>query len=394
MQRTPAVAQKSIHQTQYTKQASLSVVLALTWLGSFGTGIGWSGVFFISKQAFGFSETMNLFLASAVGLGYTVSSLFAGRVVGILTAKLFKGSVRSALFAVVLGLAICSISLSVIPTQPMLIAFCALYNGLCGFLWPTVEAYLSGGRSPKDLRSATGRFNIAWASAVVVSLLAMTALTTSPDEARWVFAGLGILHLVMLAFVAKLPRAPHSVPVDAVNPIAYEPSPNEPDADRNPVERNTAKRLLILFRAELVISYFLVSGIGPVLPHILAGVGIHEQWRAAVGSTWMATRLAVFFLFERWHGWHGKTRTIVWSSAALLIGVAGAASAANAALVIISLAILGFGMGAAYAGALYYAMHSGGDHVTEGGRHEAMIGLGYTIGPIAALIAGTAFDVL
>ena len=365
-------------------RAPLAVVLALTWLGSFGTGIGWSGVVFVSKEAFGFSERANLLLAAAVGGGYTVSAYFAGVVVGGLTARVFGGVVRRTLLGVVLGLASCCFILALFPKAGVLIAFCAVYNGLCGLLWPTTEAYLSGGRSPRELRNATGRFNISWATAVVVAMFAMTALTTSPEEARWVFAGLGTLHLVMLPVVARLPKAPAGVPVDI--------DEDDPD-DRHPVPLERARRLRTVFRVELTASYVLIAGLGPILPYVLAGVGIAESWRAAVGAAWMISRVGVFVLFERWHGWHGRTRTVVWSSCLLVIGVAGAVAGLSAWSVVLSLVFLGIGMGAAYAGALYYAMHSGEDHVNEGGRHEAVIGLGYTIGPVLALIAGSALGV-
>jgi MFS family permease len=362
-------------------KASLGVVLALTWLGSFGTGIGWSGVFFVAKEAFGFGERMNLLLAAAVGAGYTISAFFAGFTVGVLTAKLFRGMVRHTLLAVIAGLAVCCFLLASFPSPWVLVGLCAVYNGLCGLLWPTVEAYLSGGRTPAQLRNTTGRFNIAWATAVVVSMVAMTALTTTPDEARWVFAGLGVLHLVMLPIAMRLPTGPAGRTTEMLH--------DDPE-ESNPVPLDRAALLLKVFRVELTLSYVLIAGVGPILPHVLEEVGIPEKWRAAVGATWMLSRVGAFVLFERWHGWHGRFRTVIWSSVLLVVGVAGTAASINAWSVISSLAVLGIGMGAAYAGAIYYAMHAGGDHVDEGGRHEAVIGLGYTIGPMLVLIVGMA----
>jgi MFS family permease len=52
----------------------------------------------------------------------------------------------------------------------------------------------------------------------------------------------------------------------------------------------------------------------------------------------------------------------------------------------IGLAFLGAGIGAVYAAALYYAMEAGPAAVESGGKHEGMIGLGYTAGPVLALV--------
>jgi hypothetical protein len=42
-------------------------------------------------------------------------------------------------------------------------------------------------------------------------------------------------------------------------------------------------------------------------------------------------------------------------------------------------------MGVVYYAALYYAMSVGRAEVDAGGTHEALIGVGYTIGPLASL---------
>jgi MFS family permease len=51
------------------------------------------------------------------------------------------------------------------------------------------------------------------------------------------------------------------------------------------------------------------------------------------------------------------------------------------------LAVFGVGMGIVYSGAIYYAMEVGSAQVEAGGTHEALIGVGYTLGPALALVA-------
>lgn len=109
----------------------------------------------------------------------------------------------------------------------------------------------------------------------------------------------------------------------------------------------------------------------------------------------MASRVIVFIVMERWHGWHGRWRTPL--AGAFLLGIGFAVSVLaplagpglpGAAAMIAGLSILGLGMGIIYSAALYYAMEVGEAEVSAGGKHEALIGLGFTLGPACGL-AGT-----
>jgi hypothetical protein len=59
---------------------------------------------------------------------------------------------------------------------------------------------------------------------------------------------------------------------------------------------------------------------------------------------------------------------------------------------IAGLAVFGVGMGVIYCSALYYAMAVGNAAVDAGGKHEALIGIGYGGGPICGLLAIAAAD--
>lgn len=78
----------------------------------------------------------------------------------------------------------------------------------------------------------------------------------------------------------------------------------------------------------------------------------------------------------------------------LLVGFAGITIGPNLdavtparVLVLSGLAVLGFGVGMIYTGALYYAMEVGNAEIDAGGKHEAFIGLGYLGGPVIGLLA-------
>jgi hypothetical protein len=56
------------------------------------------------------------------------------------------------------------------------------------------------------------------------------------------------------------------------------------------------------------------------------------------------------------------------------------------------LAAFGLGMATVYCGAIYYALEVGHAQVDAGGTHEALIGVGYTVGPACGLAAASAFS--
>ncbi len=141
----------------------MPAVLAVTWLCSLGTSIGWHGIFFVTTERFAFSRAENLVLEIPMGLAYAIVALAAG-------ALLERGwhrrrrSTRSALVSLHLAsVLLCSLPV-VVQTRLAVWIFAIGYVGiLSALLWPIVEAYLGAGRRGAELRRAVGRFNVEWA---------------------------------------------------------------------------------------------------------------------------------------------------------------------------------------------------------------------------------------
>jgi hypothetical protein len=283
-----------------------------------------------------------------------------------------------------------------------------LYQPLTGILWPIVERYLSGGRSGHTLRAALGRWNAAWSSALVVGLAAIGAATWywGPDRfAQPMIAWLGAVHVVSVVLVLPMGREPGAH-------IAGRHDPHPP----------VYERMLTTFRILLPTSYIALTALSPFLPTVTARLGVPDAWQSPVGATWTAARVCTFLILERWHAWHGRWWPATAAVALLLGGFAlsilaphlvgrgdipaAALTGANAPLpplaplgtVLLALGLIGVGLGMAtiYTASLYYAMECERDEVEAGSRHEALIGLGYTVGPgcgllgIASVSAGLA----
>lgn len=357
----------------------LPAALAFVFVSSIGTGIVTSGIFFLTKHAYGFSDRDNYLLGVVEGVMYIAGALGAGPTVRAVR-RVAGVRPRAVLGGILLALAVtCALPLAVQATGataswPIWVLM-LLYIPLTGALWPITESYVSGGRHGPRLRATLGQFNIAWASALVVGYWALAPLVRT--HAAEAIAGVGMLHVASLAALAWFGSdpPPHDDHAAGPRPPAYRP-------------------LLITFRILLPTSYAVFGALTPFLPSALTRLDVAAEWQTPVSATWMAARLGVFIVLQRWHAWHGRWYPAAGGAVLLLGGfalcvlpVAVASSGPAMSLMILGLLAFGVGMAVIYAGALYYAMSVGKAQVEAGGTHEALIGVGYAGGPLCGLIA-------
>ncbi|MBX3383368.1 MAG: hypothetical protein KF864_07650 [Phycisphaeraceae bacterium] len=369
---------------------STLTVSTFTFLNSLGTGVVTNGIFFLtSSPAYGFSRTRNYVLGAVLGVTYILAASLAGRAVALLRRR-FNLSSRGVLACImILMAALCCVPFATIPDpasgqsapQWPLWLLAVLYSPLTGVLWPMVEAYVSGGRAGQELRAIIGRWNVVWSSAIVVSYWGLAPLIEA--HATIAILALGGFHLVGLALLARFTRepAPHA------HDDGHEPAPAE------------YVRLLATFRLLLPLSYIVLSTLGPFLPGALERLGVRSGWAAAIASVWLASRVLTFALLRAWHGWHGRWWAAIAGALFMIGGFFGCVlspllgpGSAGIACMAASLMVFGVGMAAIYACAIYYALEVGRAQVDAGGTHEALIGVGYTVGPAAGLAASAAVD--
>lgn len=357
-------------------------VMAFTFLNSLGTGLVTSGISFITKQGFGFSKEANFLLALVVGATYIPGAIFAGRLVAWLRGRVGLSSRQILAWLMVVLASLCALPITSaalvgerLPPTWTIWVMVGLYSPLTGMLWPMVEAFLSGGRRGDNLRRTLGTWNIVWSGALVVAYMAAApVIAPQPTVA---LLGLGATHVVALVILASFAREPaaHVHEQHAPAPASYE-------------------RLLSLFRVLLPASYLVNSALTPLLAEVHGRFDISAAGQVWLATSWLIARPITFLVLGRWTGWHGSW-TMPWIGAGLLLaGFAGAAlssriSVGTPGLVMQagSLVCFGVGMATIYTGALYYAMEVGRAEVDAGGVHEALIGVGYTLGPLMGLVA-------
>jgi hypothetical protein len=363
----------------------LWAVLTFTFLNSLGSGVVTTGIVFLAASAYGFGRTDNYWLGLLLGVTYIVGALSAGPLIRKLQAMVPGLSPRGILagLMVIAGL-LCAVpyvaramSTSSDPKSGAWAVWVlvGIYGPLTGVLWPLVESFLSGGRSGKELRTATGRFNISWSSALVVAFVAMAPLVR--EAPLLVILLLGGVHIGSAALLAKFPPSP----------AAHVHEHHEPHP---PVYAS----LLSVMRLLLPTSYVLYSALNPYLPVAFAALGIDKSMHTIVAATWLLARVITMVTFERMESWHGRWWVPIVGGLLLMAGFAMTVlspqvggGGTGIAVGVAGLVVFGVGMGVIYCAAIYYAMEVGSAEVDAGGTHEALIGVGYTLGPTIALLA-------
>ncbi|MFN5944029.1 MAG: hypothetical protein ACK5ZG_16230 [Phycisphaerae bacterium] len=358
-----------------SNHTSLASVHALTFINSLGTGVVTNGIFFITKQAYGFSALSNFALGVLLGVTYIIGALGAGPVQRSLRRFM---STRAVLASVMLALTLmCLLPIAaqragVTASWPAWVLV-GIYSPLSGMLWPIVESYMSGGRSGNALRRIIGVWNIVWSSALVVAYWAISPLIK--DHAVEAVALLGMTHVVGLACLFSFAKEP-------AQHVHEEHEPHPP----------VYEKLLVTFRWLLPMSYVVSSALGPYLPDLMPKLGVREGMQTITASAWLIPRCLTFAAFGFWPGWHGRWWPALAGGGALLAGfaicvVSPLAGGGGLAVLLAGLALFGCGMGIIYSGAIYYAMEVGKSQVDAGGAHEALIGAGYTLGPLCGIAA-------
>lgn len=342
--------------------ALLISTLVYAGIASVGTGVMLNGVYFITRDVFAFTDLQNLLLGLCVQVPYIPAALLAGPTSARIGA-------RRLLTAALIGMAVVCAILATLPPLWAWWLLAPCYNVCAGMQWPIVESYIASGRHGRDMRRAIGLFNITWAAAIPPGLWLISIMHGMPQVT---FIVLAVMHGATLGLVAFWPlQPPHHDSVAARHHTS--------DAYPN---------LLRASRTLLPMSYVLLYMLTPILPGIFERLGVAAAVAPALGSTWIIARVGVFAVMYWRPGWHGRWRILGVGAALLISGTLVVLLEMNVWSAVLGLAVLGVGQGMLYYAALYYGMAVEHAAVDSGGRHEAVIGLGYILGPSLGLLGG------
>jgi hypothetical protein len=341
--------------------ASLATVLTVTFLGSIGSGTFWAGMFFVTAQVYGFSAVANLLLAAAMGVVYALAARGAGRLA-------HGRAPRQVLSAALLAWTAISLLPLLLPGSVVALWVAALAGSAASATtFPVVESYLTAGRHGAEMRSAIGQFNLTWTPATALPLVILPLLAGHPTGSFAVAsAATAAAWLAMWRLPAR--PAPHG------------------GADAARAVGPTYRALLAAASWLLPISYVVSATLAPILPQRLATVGLGTH-ASLVAALWMATRFLALLVMWRSSFWHGRWATLLAGAVALSAGLLLILLAPTLPPLMAGLLLYGAGMGTIYYASLYYTMAVGQAAVDAGGNFEALIGVGYFVGPLLGLLA-------
>ena len=342
-------------------RASLPAVLIVTFLGSIASGTFWAGLFFVSAQVYGFTAAANLLLAAVMGAVYAIAAAAAGRLA-------HGRAPRQLLSAALLVWTVASLLPLLLPHSLFALwAAARLGSAASATTFPVVESYLTAGRHGAEMRSAIGQFNLTWTPATALPLVILPLLAAHPTGSFAVAAG-----GTAAAWVAMWRLPAHPAPHGAA------------EAARSV---GPAYRALLAAASWLLpISYVVSATLAPILPQRLAAVGLGRH-ASLVAALWMATRFLALLAMWRSSFWHGRWGTLLAGAVALGAGLALVLAAPSLPPLVAGLLLYGAGMGTIYYASLYYTMAVGQAAVDAGGTFEALIGVGYLVGPLLGLLA-------
>lgn len=339
-------------------------IILITVIESLATVMLERGIYFYTHELMGFTDAANLWLALVFGAFY-VSGAYASH--GI--AHRF-GERRTLVAAVALLLLIHGV-FAVWPEAWVLALGFPLVGGLSGLKWPIIESYIAAGQTPANTLRIVGRFNCAWAIGVPVGVSLSGVFIGLPHP--WLlFVAVVVLHAVTLWLLRRVAKHPAHLAHD---------HPERPD----PARLTRYRSMLTSSRWTMLASYSLIFLLAPLLPTIFEPLtdSVEEETGWAAVIDWM--RLSTFALMWAWAGWYGKVWPLLFSIVALIAGFFMVLFGGNLPTVVVGEVLFGVASGVTYYAALYYALVVKNAAVDAGGVHEALIGMGFALGPLMGL---------
>lgn len=348
-------------------------LLALTFLQSFGSVLLSRGVYFYTHDRLAFSATENLLL----GLAYGAVYIAGARASHTLTARVGERRLLLAL----LGLLVAAHVLVFFwPTGWALAIGLSVISFLLGIKWPIVESYMSAGETPTELLGTSARYNVTWASSVPLGLAVSGSLIASPVP-ELLFLVPAVLGAVAFLVARTFRERPEHL---------HEGHPERPNAGE--LERYAA--LTVSARVAMMLSYSLIFLLAPLMPDILSRLGLEVATSTPAAALLDTGRLVSFLVVAAYAGWRSRAAPLALAVVALPVAFCMVLFASHIAVALAGELLLGLAAGFAYYSALYYALVVKNASVDAGGAHEALIGLGYALGPLAGLgaqiVAGAA----
>lgn len=341
------------------------------------------GIFFFTTNQFHWTLRQNFELSTCMGAIYVCGALAAfplsqrfGRRLPLTIAYLSIGSFALAAY--------------VFKTQPIVVCAILVYDLCAAVSWPIIESLISSGTSDAEVLSRRlAIYNIVWA-AVGTGVLAVVG-TIIEHMPRGVF-GFSVIVCALSALVVLFGNIEPTKSL--VRPLHTGPTPPpEPKLER--------QRVVALWLSRICVPamYIVINALAAMLPSLAVIKHLRPSVQTLVSSVWFLMRWVTFMILGVTAFWHTRPRLLLAAAMLLLISFIvitirpgeifpiDESESFDLTMMILGQIGCGLAMGMIYMASLYFGMVLSEGSTEEGGYHEALIGVGTTLGPAAGLLS-------
>lgn len=356
------------------------------FLMNVGLVLFWVGLPYLAKDWFRAGPGQLGLIGGCAATGYVVTCLFAGKLSRLIPRRymIACGALVISIVPLAAGFAGSVWFLMVLVT----------INGVGhGMFWPALEAHLSAGVGPTELRHRMGWFNLSWSSGETLGAVVGGCLYTA---AKYLVARTAQPRLQVLPFLLTT-ACGVTICIIALRMLRRAPENeswrdrDDHRAPRSPGRGGTA--FLGVFWVMALIANCSATAIRGILINIFPDLGkdiLHYsalRWGVLLAMLPLA-RTLMFIYWQRQHGWTYRARYLFGFQ--VLLPAAALILIFNSSywLFLVAFAMIGVGMSKTYFSSIYYSMDIEHSHERRGGIHEATVGGGSALGaPLAGWFA-------
>jgi MFS family permease len=352
-----------------------SAVFVLEGINSLATTYYYYYIYFYTKERYHFGATENFLLAALLGFVYALASFYGGRFAqrfGYFT------SIRLGIAGMIVAFLACSQA----GTVEMTIGLTVVASVAMCLTWPALEGLLSEGEAPARLPSLMGVYNCVWAGTAGLAYFTGGAVV---QKWGWqcmfyVPAALLVLGLGLAGWLHCKARQTTALPEPVALPLLRPAA----ESYRSPIAPATFLKLGWVANP---MAYLAVNTVISSVPTLAGRLGFTPMVAGFICSIWLLARAAAFVALWLWPGWHYRFRFLASAYVVVMVSFAAMLLVPNRGVLVFSQLLLGPALGLIYYSSLFYSMDVGATKGEHGGIHEAVIGLGNTVGPASAAAA-------
>lgn len=366
-----------------SEQSRLLIYFLVEYLCSIGQPLLTMGIFFFTHNRLGWGLRANLLLAMGEGAVYTIGAMLAHPLVE-------RFSQRRALIAVNIAMAVIVLVPAIHPSNFLVTIVLLLYAFIIAMNWPMLESRVSSCGSSATLSRRIGLYNFVWSGASFM-MFAFTG-TIVHFWPTGMFAIPLVVH-ALSAIALWLGDDPDEVIAQSAARVG-EVAQEHPHAELELRRQRTLA--LWLSRISLPAMYVAQNALVSMMPTLPSVQALSVTAQTALMSIWLLVRCAAFVFLGYTIFWHTRPKLLLLACLMLLVAFlaialppsqwTSATSTTDRVCIVLAQIVLGTSMGMIYAASLYFGMVLSEGSTEHGGYHEALIGLGFVLGPGAAFV--------